>query len=93
MNISFDEKAALKLKEYVDLSVNKAIRLKVLGKGCGKPALGIFPDEQRENDIIINLQGIKFLADKNEEIYLTNVEILYSEHYVNNGFYVRSIVP
>ncbi|MEQ8197945.1 MAG: iron-sulfur cluster biosynthesis family protein [Clostridiaceae bacterium] len=91
MNISFDEKTALKLREYADSSVYKAIRIKVLARGCGKPALGIFSDEQREDDTTVNIGGIKFLSDKSEEIYLKNVEILYSENYVNNGFYVRSI--
>ncbi len=90
MKILFDEKASFQLKEYANKAANKMIRLKVTGKGWGKPALGIVLDEQREDDILEIVQGISFLVKKDELIYLNDVEILYSPYYINDGFYVRS---
>jgi hypothetical protein len=52
--------------------------------------LGIVLDEQREKDIVKNIDGITFVVSSSEEKELKNVEILYSPYYVNDGFYVRA---
>jgi hypothetical protein len=52
--------------------------------------LGIVLDEQREKDIVKNIDGITFVVSPSEEKELKNVEILYSPYYVNDGFYVRA---
>lgn len=90
MNVRFNNEAAEALKKYMDTKENKIIRLKVIGRGWGKPALGLALDEQKENDIVRTLDGITFVCDRKEELELKNVEILYSPYYLNDGFYVKA---
>lgn len=90
MNIRFNDEASKALKEYIDASEKEAVRLRVLSRGWGKPALGLALDEQGENDIVRTFDNITFLVDRKEETELKNVEILFSPYYINNGFYVRS---
>lgn len=90
MNIRFDRETEKALREYVKTQENCVIRLKVLARGWGKPALGIALDEQRTSDIVRTINEITFAVSREEEADFRNVEILHSKHYVNNGFYVRS---
>ncbi len=90
MNIRFNAETAEALKEYSKTKENKVIRLKVLGRGWGKPALGLALDEQKENDLVRTVDGITFVVDKKEELDFKNTEILHSKYYINDGFYVKA---
>ena len=92
MNIKFNEKAKLALKELMDSKENGVIRLKVLAFGWGKPALGFVLDEQRSDDIAQQVDDITFVVQSNHEIYFENTEILYNPQvFTSNGFYVHRI--
>lgn len=90
MNIRFDKEAGDALRSFSASNPNKVIKLKVLSRGWGKPALGLALEEQKNTDIVKLVEGITFSMDPKEQIELKNVEILYSPHYVNHGFYVKT---
>jgi iron-sulfur cluster insertion protein len=68
MKITVDKSAieALKevLKEHVDKPNN--IRVHFAGVGCGGPSFGLALDEQNENDLVYEVEDLKFIMDKNE---------------------------
>lgn len=90
MNIRFNAEATEALKAFAAQQPNKVIKLKVLSRGWGKPALGLALEEQKEKDIVRTIEGITFAIDSKEELELKNVEILHSPYYINHGFYVKT---
>lgn len=92
MNIIFNEKAKIALKELMASKESGVIRLKVLAFGWGKPALGFVLDEQKSEDIVQEVDGVTFVVEENQQIYFENTEILYNPQVFNNdGFYIHQI--
>lgn len=89
MNIIFNEEAKAALKELINSSQNRVIRLKVLAFGWSKPALGLVLDERRSEDEVIKVDGITFLVNAKHTIYFQNTEIIYNPKVFNGGFYVH----
>ena len=93
MNIKFNEKAQIALKELMNSKKNWVIRLKVLAFGWGKPALGFVLDEQKSDDIAQEVDEIPFVVQEDQQIYFENTEILYNPQVFNGGFYVHRFNP
>lgn len=66
------------------------IRIAISGYGWGGPSLKIVLDEQKgEEDIIIDIDGIKVIYDNSLNPYVKNIIIDYSSVWVIGGFLIR----
>lgn len=90
MKISFDEKTKNALLSKLEKSDKDAFRLMIKGFGWGGPTLGAVLDEQKQNDIIETVDGIKFVVDNEEAEIFENCKILYSKTIFGENFKVIS---
>lgn len=79
MNIKLDDRAKSFFKDELNLKDNESIRLKVTGFGWSGPKLGFVLDEQRENDVVSVVDGIKFVCNKDEEFIFENTKLVYQK--------------
>ena len=79
MNIELDERSKSFFKNELNLKDNESIRLKVTGFGWGGPKLGFVLDEQKENDVVSIVDGIKFVCAKDEEFVFQNTKLIYEK--------------
>lgn len=66
---------------------DKAIRVNIAGFGWGGPSLGLVLDEQKENDYIEEIEGIKFLAGEELNRY-KGFNIEYVNSFIRKGFVI-----
>lgn len=67
-------------------SLNKnAVRFEVVNFGWSGPVFDIVLDEQRENDVVKEVNGIKFVADNEIAFLIKNPEIIKN----SSGFTVK----
>lgn len=64
------------LKLDLEKTKNEVVRIKISGYGWGGPSLGVALDEQREDDVIYELNGVKFAASEDISYLLEDAEIL-----------------
>lgn len=76
MKISVSEEVLNALKLDLEKSNSEVVRIKISGYGWGGPSLGVALDEQRENDEIYELNGVKFAASEDISYLLENAEVL-----------------
>lgn len=76
MKISASEEVLNALKLDLEKSNSEVVRIKISGYGWGGPSLGVALDEQREDDEIYELNGVKFAASEDISYLLENAEIL-----------------
>lgn len=88
MNISFDEKTKNALLNKIE--TNKSFRLMIKGFGWGGPTLGAVLDEQNEDDISENINGVKFIVNKDEEYIFDDCKIVYKKTFFGETFNVIS---
>lgn len=90
MNISFDENTKLALEKHLNDKKKKAIRLHIKGFGWGGPTLGLVLDEQKDDDISENIEGLTFVAQKDEAYIFDSTKILFSKSIFGDSFKVLS---
>ena len=76
MKISVSEEVLNALKLDLEKSNSEVVRIKISGYGWGGPSLGVALDEQREDDEIYELNGVKFAASEDISYLLENAEVL-----------------
>lgn len=76
MKIFASEEVLNALKLDLEKSNSKVVRIKISGYGWGGPSLGVALDEQREDDEVYELNGVKFVASEDISYLLENAEIL-----------------
>lgn len=88
MKISFDDKTKAALLKKLEKNQDKAFRLMIKGIGWGGPTLGAVLDEQTSNDIIENVDGIKFIVDNDEAEIFAECKVIYSKTLFGENFKV-----
>lgn len=84
-NIAKEKLAELKVKE--GHSENHILRVSVKGGGCSGLMYDLgFDDEIKENDQVIEDNGIKFLVDKKSVLYLAGTTLDFSDGLNGKGF-------
>lgn len=64
------------LKIELEKTKNQVVRIKISSYGWGGPSLGVALDEQREDDVVYELDGVKFAASEDISYLLEDAEIL-----------------
>lgn len=91
--VTLTEKAALKVKEIIEAREDKeqlALRLFVKSGGCSGFSYGLALDQPREDDNIIEADGIKILIDPVSAKYVKGSEIDFKEALMGGGFAISN---
>lgn len=80
INVIIHPEVLNELKKKMDYLNKDVVRFKVAGFGWGGPILNIVLDEQKENDIIEEVNGVKFAADNQISTLVKNPEIIKIEN-------------
>lgn len=92
MKVDITEKAKEELKELLkqkDIQ-NNTIRVFVQSIGWGGPSLSMALDKSKDEDILIENDGFKFIIDKNLAKDMSKVNIDYSDVWYRKGFRITS---
>ena len=77
MNVIIDDSAKEALLENLEKRNKNAVRLAIKGFGWGGPEFGVVLDEQTDNDDILEVNGIKFVAEKDISFVFDNVKVIH----------------
>lgn len=87
--VSFTEgaiKEIRKLMEKEGFDTKQALRAGVKGGGCSGMTYIMGFDQQQENDLVFEIEGIRCIMNKAHEMYLSGMEIDWQEGLNNRGF-------
>lgn len=87
--ISLTKDAVKELTRIMDennIPNNYGLRLGVKGGGCSGFSYVLGFDEQKDNDSIYDVNGIKVLMQKSHAIYLLGMEVGWEDGLNNRGF-------
>lgn len=90
MNINLDVTAKDALIKALKEQNKSIVRLAISGFGWGGPNLSVVLDEQRENDTIEIVDGIKFAVNKEEEFVFEDCTVSYKKTLFGEIFKVVS---
>lgn len=76
MKISASQEVLNLLKVDLEKSNSQVVRIKISSYGWGGPSFGIALDEQREDDVVYELKGVKFAASEDIAYLVEDAEIL-----------------
>jgi HesB-like selenoprotein len=65
------------LLENLEKRNKDAVRLAIKGFGWGGPTFGVVLDEQNENDDALEVDGIKFVAEKDISFVFQGVKVIH----------------
>lgn len=91
--VTLTEKAALKVKEIIQERDDKeqlALRLYVRGGGCSGLSYGLALDTPRDDDNIIEVEGVTVLVDPMSARYVKGSEIDFKEALMGGGFAISN---
>lgn len=92
MEIRITDSAAKVLKDKLNQkSSNYGVRIYIAGIGWGGPRLGIALDEQKNDDKVYEVNGIKVLLDSDIAMYTKGFEIDYRNSFFGKGFSVEQL--
>lgn len=77
MNVIIDDATKEALLENLKKRNKEAVRLAIKGFGWGGPTFGVVLDEQKENDDVLEVDGIKFVAEKDISFVFENVKVIH----------------
>ncbi len=88
MGISLTETAASRVKDFLSQRGNGVgLRLGVRTSGCSGMAYVLeFADEQADEDVVFESQGVKVLVDPKSLVYLDGTELDFQREGLNEGF-------
>ncbi len=89
----FTDAAAHKVRQLIDEEGNPALKLRVYitGGGCSGFQYGFtFDEEQAEDDLALDKEGVTLLVDPLSLQYLTGAEIDYAENLSGAQFVIRN---
>lgn len=90
MNITIDDESKNALLNNLKEHNKSAARLAIAGFGWGGPNLSVVLDEQKSNDIIEDVDGLKFVVDKDEEYIFEECTVSYKKTFFGKTFKVIS---
>lgn len=88
MNIKFDDKAKEAMKALLNNSNEKYIRIKAF-RGCGRPAYELYTSFKGDDDKVLEMEGISFVYNVEDENMIDGIEIKYDREVYTNGFYIK----
>ena len=91
--INISESARDKIKELLasEESPNLFLRLGVKAGGCSGFSYGMgFDDEQKDDDKVFTIHGLKVVVDSDSSKYLYGVEIDYKDAGMGGGFSINN---
>ena len=92
--INFTDKGAEKVHEFLagqgEVSENAGLRVGVKGGGCSGFQYQLAFDEQRDDDIVFESDGLKILVDSPSLPYVDGSQIDYVESLQGAGFQVNN---
>ena len=91
--VTFTDSAALKVKTLIEEEGNDALNLRayITGGGCSGFQYGFtFDEEVKEDDFVIENQGVQLLIDSMSFQYLMNAEIDYVTGVEGEHFVIRN---
>ncbi len=91
--ISITPKAAEEFKTFRDKEGKNGsgLRLFVAGMGCGGPQYGMaFEEEAKEEDHIVEKDGVKIYFDKGFESFFDGATVDYQENEHGSGFLITN---
>ncbi len=77
MDITIDSSTKEALLENLKKRNKDAVRLAIKGFGWGGPTFGVVLDEQNENDDALEVDGIKFVAEKDISFVFQGVKVIH----------------
>ena len=90
MKITVRAKEELKGIFALKENENKSIRIVFEGFGWGGPKFGLALDEQTENDIKKNIEGVNVVYEDRFKEFINDVTINYTESVYGKGFVVET---
>lgn len=90
MKIHLDEAAKNALINSLKEQNKSAVRLTIAGFGWGGPNLSVVLDEQKEDDVLVNVDGIDFVANEDEEFVFEDCTVSYKKTFFGETFKVVS---
>jgi iron-sulfur cluster assembly protein len=91
--ITISESASDKIKELLSAeeTPNLFLRLSVKAGGCSGFSYGMgFDDDQKNDDKILDIRGLKVVVDEDSSKYLYGVEIDYNDSGMSGGFTINN---
>ncbi|WP_417450264.1 iron-sulfur cluster insertion protein ErpA [Kordiimonas sp.] len=91
--VGFSERAAKRVAALIDQqgNPNLKLRLSVSGGGCSGFQYGFdFDEEQKDDDIVVEREGVKLLVDNMSLLYLMGSEVDFVEDLVGASFQVKN---
>jgi iron-sulfur cluster assembly protein len=91
--ITISESACDKIKELLasEESQNLFLRLGVKAGGCSGFSYGMgFDDDQKDDDKVLTIHGLKVVVDEDSSKYLNGVEIDYTDAGMGGGFSINN---
>jgi len=91
--LSLTEAAVAKVKHFAQTmpdSLGKPLRVFVQGGGCSGFQYGFTFDEKRDNDNVMEQDGITILVDPQSAMYLKDSTVDYVEDFRGAGFSVQN---
>lgn len=79
MHVTLEESTKEALKQNLEKRNKSAVRLSIKGFGWGGPNLGVVLDEQSENDEMVEIDGLKFVAEKDIAFVFDNVKLIHKK--------------
>lgn len=89
MNINFKNDTAEILKSELNKKGKSAIRIVVQGIGWGGPKLGLVLDEQKNEDMTFEVDGLKIIVENGISKALSNIFISYHKGLFGNSYIVK----
>ncbi|GAA4361925.1 iron-sulfur cluster insertion protein ErpA [Kangiella marina] len=93
MSITVTEAASKKVQQLIDEEENQQLKLRVFvtGGGCSGFQYGFtFDENQKENDMTIEKDGVKILIDSLSFQYLMGSEVDYTEGLQGSRFIINN---
>jgi iron-sulfur cluster insertion protein len=93
MSITVTEAASKKVRELIDEEENQELKLRVFvtGGGCSGFQYGFtFDENQKDNDMSIEQDGVKILIDSLSFQYLMGSEVDYTEGLQGSRFIINN---
>jgi iron-sulfur cluster assembly protein len=88
------EAAAAQIKRLLDQdgrAATHALRMKVVGGGCsGLQYQLAFDDQVRENDALIESNGVRVVIDERSALYLAGTSLDYLDTLMESGFKIHN---
>lgn len=85
MNIKIKPEILKELKEVLVNECKTAARFILIDFGCSGPIFDIELDEQKDDDIVVEIQGVKFVAEDKFAPALKTLEVIK----VDNKFTIK----